>query len=381
MKKILFITGTRAEYGLMKPILRAIQHDAHLSLSLVVTGMHLSPEFGLSIKEIEKDCFSICARLPLLHTEDTLKGMAKYLGKLIFHLSETVQQEKPDILLSIGDRDEALAGACIGSHLNIPVVHLHGGERTGTLDESMRHAITKMSHVHCCATQQSKKRILKLGEEPWRVHVVGAPGLDMIRKKEFPKKEKIRETFHLNSNKPTLLVIQHPVTTEIESAESQMRETMEAIKSLGHQTIVIYPNADAGGRRMIKVIEGYKHLPFIQCHKTISHSNYLGLLGTVNAIVGNSSSALIETPPFHLPAINIGSRQYLRERSTNVIDVPHHQDKIKKAIEKALFDKKFKSIVKKCKSVYGDGKTAEKVVKILKSVQKDKHTVQKRMTY
>ncbi|MBI4439673.1 UDP-N-acetylglucosamine 2-epimerase (hydrolyzing) [Candidatus Woesearchaeota archaeon] len=381
MRKILFVTGTRAEYGLMRPILRAINSHPNLSLSVVATGMHLSHEFGYSVKEIEKDGFSIIARLPLLHKEDTLKGMSKYLGRLVFHLSDIVEKEKPDFIITIGDRDEAFAAAIIGSHMNIPVAHLHGGERTGTVDEFMRHAITKMSHLHLCATEESKRRLIKLGEEPFRIQVVGAPALDIIRNREYMRPKEISESFGLDLSKPIVLVIQHPVTTEFGSSEGQMKQTMDAVASLGMQTVLIYPNADAGGRAMIKVIEKYKRYQFLKTYKNLPNRIYLGLLAASSVIVGNSSSGIIEAPMLHAPAVNIGTRQKFRQRSSNVIDVPHDSKKIVEAIKKSLHNRNFIAKVKKCASPYGNGHAAEKVVKILNSAKIGTKLVQKHLAY
>ena len=380
MRKIAAITGSRAEYGLARPIFDAIDSRKDLELSLIVTGMHLSREFGYTVKEIEKDGFEIAARIENLAPEDTGAAMTRSIGRCISGVVDALERIKPDILLVLTDLGHTLAGAIAGSHMNIPVAHLHGGDVSGTVDEPVRHAITKLSHIHFAATKQSAERIIKMGEEPWRVHVVGAPGLDTILSEKLIERKKIAKKFALNQKKPILLVVQHPVTTEIEQAETQMRETMEALVKLKEQSIVIYPNADAGGRRMIKVLEQYRGYPFIQIHKSLPHIEYLSLMKIASVMVGNSSSGIIEAPSFHLPVVNMGTRQAGRERSTNVVDVGYDREEIVKAMKKAL-DRKFRAKVKKCKNPYGDGKASQRIVKVLSKIEITPKLLQKKITY
>jgi UDP-N-acetylglucosamine 2-epimerase (non-hydrolysing)/GDP/UDP-N,N'-diacetylbacillosamine 2-epimerase (hydrolysing) len=381
MRKIAAITGSRAEYGLAQPIFEAIDSRKNLELSLIVTGMHLSREFGYTVREIEKDGFKIAARIENLAPEDTGAAMARSIGRCILGVVDALEEIKPDILLVLTDLGHTLAGAIAGSHMNIPVAHLHGGDVSGTVDEFVRHAITKLSHIHLTATKQSAERIIKMGEEPWRVYVVGAPGLDTVLNKKLIEQEKIAKKFALDLKKPILLVVQHPVITEVEQAKTQMRETMEALFGLKEQSIVIYPNADAGGRRMIKVIEQYMKYPFIQMYKSLPHIEYLSLMKIASVMVGNSSSGIIEAPSFHLPVVNIGTRQAGRERSTNVIDVGYNREEIVKAVKKALHDRKFRAKVKKCKNPYGDGKASQRIVKVLSKIEITPKLLQKRITY
>jgi len=303
------------------------------------------------------------------------------VGKCVLELAPILEKIKPDILLVLTDLGHTLAGAIAGAYMNIPVAHLHGGDVSGSVDESVRHAITKLSHIHFPATKKSAERIIKMGEEPWRVYTVGAPGLDSILSKKLLSQREIAKKYKLNLSKPILLVIQHPVTTEVEDAALQMKETMEAIKELGYQTIIIYPNADAGGRRMIKVIERYKKYPFIKIFKSIPRKDYLSLMKITNVMVGNSSSGIIESPSFHLPVINVGARQIWRERADNVIDVDYNKNQIKKAIKKALFEEKFKEKVKKCKNPYGGGKSGIRIANILSKIKINKKLLQKKLTY
>jgi UDP-hydrolysing UDP-N-acetyl-D-glucosamine 2-epimerase len=380
MRKILYISGSRADYGLMRETLFKIKKHPNLDLEIVVTGMHLMPEFGKTINEIKKDRFKI-HKINAIYEEDNKESMAKFLGKFIVILLKKIKKIKPDILLLLGDRAEMLGGAIVGAYLTIPTFHIHGGEVTSTVDEPVRHAITKLSHIHLVATKNSAKRIIKTGEDPWRVFVVGAPGLDSILNKKLISPKEIAKKYGLNLSKPILLVIQHPVTTELDDAGRQMKETMEAIKELGYQTIIIYPNADAGGRKMIKVIKKYEKYPFIKSFKSIPHQEYLSLMKIASVMVGNSSSGIIEAPSLHLPVVNIGKREEGRERAENVIDVNYNREEIKRAIKKAIYDKKFKKKVKKCKNPYGNGKAGIKIVKILNEIKLDKKLLQKKMTY
>ncbi len=379
-RKILYITGTRADYGLMKSVLGAIENHPHLNLEIIATGMHLMLEFGMTINEIKKDTFKI-HEIDASYGKDDKESMANFVGKFIQLLTGKVNEIKPDMILLLGDRGEMLAGAIVGAYLTIPVAHLHGGEVTSTVDDFARHAITKLAHIHLPATELSAKRIILMGEESWRIHVVGAPGLDLILNEKLPSKEEVCENLSLDPKKPIFLAIQHPVTLEIEQAEKQMRETMEAIAHLKQQTVVIYPNADAGGRKMIEVIKEYDKYPFVKIFKSIPHIEYLSLMKMSSVMVGNSSSGIIEAPSFQLPVVNIGTRQEGRERSDNVIDVDHCKEEIINAINKAMSDPIFTGKVKKCKNPYGDGKTGERVANILNRIKIDKQLLQKKQAF
>lgn len=379
-RKILYISGTRADYGLMQETLLAIKRHVCLQIEIVATGMHLMREFGESVKEIEKACFKI-HKIEAFYKEDRRKSMAQFAGEFILKLTKKISQIKPDIILLLGDRPEMLAGAIAGAYLGIPVAHVHGGERTSTVDELSRHAITKLAHFHLAATKKSAQRIIKMGENPKRVFVVGAPGLDCILQKKLPSEKEIAKIYKLNLFEPILLVLQHPLSEEIEDAGRQMKQTLEAIKELRYQSIVIYPNADAGGRKIIKVIEQYKKYPFIQIYKNISHREYLGLMRVANGLIGNSSGGIIEAPSFGLPVVNIGTRQENRERADNVIEVDYKKEKIIRAVKKIIFDKKFKEKIKKSKNPYGDGRASRRITDILSKIKINKELLQKKITY
>ena len=379
-RKILYITGTRADYGLMKSVLREIENHPKLELELIATGMHLMPEFGMTINEIKKDGFKI-HEIAATYEQDNKQSMANFVGKFIQLLTDKVKKIKPDIIMVLGDRGEMLAGAIVGTYLTIPVAHIHGGDISSTVDEIVRHAITKLAHIHFPATEKSAERIIKMGEDPSNVFVVGAPGLDIILNENLIEPTKLSEKYNLDLSEPILLVIQHPVTTEVDDAPTQIRETLEAISELRYQTILIYPNADAGGRNMIEVIKEYEKYPFIKIFKNIPYKEYLSLMNIVSVMVGNSSSGIIEAPSFGLPVVNIGTRQEGRQRAENVIDVDYDKEEIKAAIKKALYDEEFKEKVKNCKNPYGDGKAGVRIADILSKIKIDTNLLQKKITY
>ncbi|MGB7789232.1 UDP-N-acetylglucosamine 2-epimerase [Methanoregula sp.] len=379
-KKILYISGTRADYGLMRTVLKRIDQCADLELEIVVTGMHLMPEFGSSVSEIVADGFRI-HEIPVVHEDDTRESMSAFIGNLIVQLTKKVTAIRPDLILLLGDRGEMLAGAVVGTYTGIPVVHIHGGEITSTVDEPVRHAITKLAHIHLPATKKSTRRIIRMGEDPAKVQVVGAPGLEPIVRGEFTPRKTLLSKYKLDPSGPILLVVQHPVSGEVNDAAAQMRTTLEAVAELGHQTLVVYPNADAGGRQMIAVIREFSRISSIQAHRNIPHSDYLGLLKFASVLVGNSSSGIIEAPSFHLPVVNIGSRQQGRERASNTLDTGYDKYDIKKAIGRAIGDREFLQKVRKGKNPYGDGTASEKIVAILNSLDTAALDTQKKNFY
>ena len=381
MKKIAVVTGTRAEYGLLAPVMRAIQNHPQLDLSIIATGMHLSHNHGYTINEIAKDGFEIYASVDM-YLENSIGAhgacISTSLGVGMIGIARVFDQLEPDIVLILGDRGEALIAAITALHMNIPIAHIHGGDTMtgGVIDSSIRHAITKLAHIHFPATAESATRIKRLGEEPWRIHTVGAPGLDTILNSKLLSKEELVELYSLNASEPLLLVVQHPITTQPEAATDQMRTTLEALEELKMQSILIYPNSDAGGLSMIEVIKEYEHLPFLQTFKSLPHIDYLSLLSIADALVGNSSSGIIEASSFNLPVVNIGIRQEGRQRSVNVIDVDHVQDQIIEAIICA----KFKQRVN-CVNIYGDGTAGLRIANVLAGLEINQKLLQKKITY
>ncbi len=381
MRKIAVVTGTRAEYGILYPVLKAIEAEPELGLSLVVTGMHLSHEFGYTVQEIEKDGFKIDARVDMLLSGDTLGAMAKSVGLGIIGMAQTWEQLKPDIILVLGDRVEPLAAAIAGAYMNIPVAHIHGGDVCGNIDDPARHAITKFSHIHFPATKKSAERIIKMGEDEWRVYTVGSPALDSILNETLLPAEIMAKKLELDLSQALILLVQHSVTTQVDEAPKQMRETLEAVVEVGYPAVLMYPNSDAGGRKMIQVIKEFEKYPFIRTFSSLPHREYLSLAKVASVMVGNSSSGIIDSPSFGLPVVNIGIRQEGRERGRNIIDVEHNMSEIVKAIERALTDNGFLAEVKKCESPYGDGKAGPRIAEMLSKVEITPQLLQKKITY
>ena len=307
VRRVCVVTGTRAEYGLLKPIMEEIRNSG-LQLRLVVAGMHLSHEFGDSYQLIEQDGFEITARVDMLLSGDNHAAMTKSIGIGIYGMSQAVESLDPDVVLVLGDRVEAFAGAVSGAGLNKVVAHLHGGEVTrGGLDESMRHAISKLAHLHFVATEGSRARLIKMGELPENIHQVGAPGLDVALRCKAYSLEQLKESLAISLKKPFLVVVQHPISTDADASGNQMKETLEAVKCTGYDAVILYPNSDSGGRRMIEVVESYRREPWLHIYRNLPHMVYVSLLKHAAVLIGNSSSGIIEAPSFHLAVVNVGS--------------------------------------------------------------------------
>jgi len=382
-KKICVVTGTRSEYGLLKPVMSAIDRHKRLTLQLVVTGSHLNDIFGGTIKEIERDGFNIDDKVKLSLDDDTNIGMSIVLGEVIIKLTKTFQELKPSLVLILGDRVEVFGAALAAFYMNIPVAQMHAGDKSigGHLDDSARHAISKLASINFAASKQSYERLIRMGEEKWRVHHVGAPGLDSILNQKFMTRGELFSKLNLE-NRETIILLFHSITTEVGESIKRIKSIMDAMKKVDKQVIAIFPNADAGGRRMLRLIEETSdEFDHIHIFKNIDHDIFLNIMKHAEVMVGNSSSGIIEAPSFKLPVVNVGKRQEGRERADNIIDVGYSSEDILKAIEKALYDKEFRTRVDRCVSPYGDGKTAEKVVNILDKIEITPKLLQKKITY
>lgn len=379
MRKIGIITGSRGEYGYVRPVIRAIEKDPGLDYELIVTDMHLLDAYGYSVSEIEKDGFKIGARI-----HNTLDGysnttMAKSLGIFLLQLPDVVKQLGLNMILIAGDRGEQLMAAITGAHLYIPVAHIQAGELSGNIDGITRHAITKFAHIHFAANEASASRVKALGEQDFRIHITGAPQLDELIQNNYPTTEEVKRKLGLPKDQPLILLVQHPVTEEFENAEDQMTKTMEAIIKLEYPAVVVLPNSDAGRVAIYKVIQNYRK-PYIKLFKNLPRNDYAAIMKAADVMVGNSSSGIIESPLFDLPVVNIGNRQKGREYSENVISVPHQSQEIVKAIRQALTDD-YKTVAKNSQSVYGDGKASERIVKILKEVPINEELLNKQSVF
>jgi len=351
MKKVAYLTGTRAEFGLMKKVLKEIKADKKLNLLLMATGMHLMDEFGHTISEVDKE-FKRVEIIEAVFEKDNRESMARFLSKCITGTTEALIKLKPDVVMVLGDRSEQLAMATAAAYLNIPIVHLHGGEITTTIDNKSRNATTQLADWHLPASKGAKKRLVKMGINKKNIKIVGAPGLDEIKQlSEVDKKD-------------IIVVLQHPDENG-NKADKQIRSTLEAVIKFKLKVKIIYPNADAGGRRQIEVIEqmAKKYPNLIEVFKNIKRDKFLRLLSEARVLVGNSSAGLIESPSLDLPVVNIGSRQKGREKAKSIIDVGYKKKAIEKSISKALGMR-----LNNIKNPYGDGKTSARVVKFLKKI-------------
>lgn len=383
-RKIGVVTGTRAEYGILGPLLEKIRDSNSLELKLIVSGMHLLEKYGLTINEIRKDGFEIDAEVQMyIGDESDPAYYGKALGCGIEGFTEALLRVKPDILIVIGDRLEALAATLAASSLRIPTAHIHGGDKTdsGHIDESIRHAITRFAHIHFPATEEHANRLIKMGEEPWRIYRVGALGLDSVINQKTFSKEELARRLDINPYEPIIASIFHPIHLEKETAGLQMHEILEALKELRIQTVIIYPNNDAGSQDIIAEIDKNRNLPFIRAFPTLPHLEYISLLKHVDVLIGNSSSGIIEAPSIALPVVNIGSRNVGREHADNVIFVAANKEQIMRAIRKALYDSSFKEKVKRCKNPYGDGKASDRIIQVLSKIKIDKKLLLKKITY
>ena len=384
MKKILAVTGIRSEYFILQPVFEEIIKRDDLDLKVVVTGAHLSPIYGNTYKIIENDGFEII-KLETLLSSDSLAGRSKSLGIQIMGLTDIVSAEKPDWLLVLGDREESIGTALVGTYMNIPVAHICGGDRVvGNIDDSVRHAVTKLAHLHFPTTKENGDRILKMGEEPWRVHVVGNPALDSIRKQPELSYDYLNQKLgiKLNEKEPFILLIKHPLSSEYEKSKEQMRITLEAVVELKIKTIVIYPNSDAGSFGMINVINDFvKKYEFIKAFKTLPRDIFVNLQRKASVLLGNSSSGILEAPFLKLPVINVGNRQRQRQHAENIIFVPHDKELIKSAIKRALSDQSFIEMCRNCSNPYGDGYSGKRIARIIAETKIDDKLINKQIVY
>ena len=388
-RKIAVFSGNRAEYGLQFSILKAIAKHPRLEYYLLVSGAHLKEDFGRTLREIEEDGFRIFEQVKIDMPEDSLFATAQAIGSGVVDLSRILARLRPDFLVVYADRFEGFAAVIAGTQMGIPTVHIEGGDYTegGALDDSVRHAMTKLCHLHFTTNQHAAERVLRLGEEPWRVFNVGFPALDLIAEGNYAKPSEVYERFRLDPERPILIFTHHSVATEFDRAAEQVRPGLEAMEEVGAewecQILITYPNDDAGGRRIMAELSRLeaKHVPFIQVHQSLGRFFYHGILNVAAACVGNSSSGIKETPAFHCPTVNVGRRQQGRLRGDSVLDVDYDKEHIKKAIGKCLFDREFQKQVQTCENPYGVGNAGPRIAEVLATTPITPELVQKKMTY
>ena len=384
MRKVCVVIGSRANYGSIKSVMRAVRAHPELKLQIIVGASALLDRFGSVVDVIERDGFVPDARVNMIVEGETPVTMAKSTGLGLLELPTLFELLKPDVVITVGDRFETMATAVAGAYMNIPLAHTMGGEVTGTIDESIRHAITKLAHIHFPANKQAAERIVRLGEDPAAVHLVGCPRMDLVAEvtangsvgldADWLEREGVGG--HLHIDQKYLLVSQHPVTTEYGQAEQQITETLLALKELAMPTIMLWPNVDAGSEdiaRGMRKFREHHRLDFIRFYKNFPVETYLRLMKSTACLIGNSSSSIREGAFLGTPAVNVGSRQDGRERGSNVIDAPHDRHAIAEAIRRQVAHGPFPSA-----HIYGDGKSGARIAEVL--ARTPLH-VQKRISY
>lgn len=370
MRNILIATVGRSDYGIYRQVMERIDASSKLDYQLIVSGAHLSKKGGHTIDEIRADGRRVAAEVPLPETSSGQAQMAAAMGVAISGTADYLASERPDVLLVVGDRFEMFAIAAATVPFNIPIAHIHGGELSfGAIDDVFRHAITKMSHLHFAATRDYRARIIRMGEEPWRVTVSGAPALDNVRLADLPDRATLEQRFGIPLERAPILVTFHPVTRRLGEAEREVLALLEALRRFDTPIVFTAPNADAGGAFIrVRIEEFCQERSNSFLVESFGALNYLAMLREASALVGNSSSGLIEAPSFMLPTVNIGDRQQGRTRASNVIDVDTTVDEILRGIRTAL-DPRFRQTLVGLVNPYGDGHAAERIVRILEGTE------------
>ena len=378
--RLMFLTGSRGEWGYIRPLIRLCEEQDIAEYRLCVTNMHLLPSFGLSVNEIVKDDIQVHYRLYSALDGYTHVSMAKSLGLLVNSFADVIASERPDWIVLAGDRWEQMAGAIVGAYCYVPIAHIQAGELSGNIDGMTRHAIGKYSHIHLASNDDACQRLRKLGEEEFRIHNVGAPQLDELRNRDYSDLASLSERLGVDLGDKFFLVVQHPVTESANDAKNQIRETLSALNEFNEMKLVILPNNDAGSALLKQGLESYKAGNY-RVFSNLARSDYLCLLRHASCLVGNSSSGILEAPFFRIPVVNLGERQKGRLRGVNVVDVGYQSEEITKAIRYIFGDKKFRQELNSCVSPYGDGQSSQKILDILESTKVDEKLLAKNLTY
>ena len=379
MRKILFITGSRGEYGYIRPILRLMDSSSEMDYEIVATNMHLLPEFGSSYKAFLDDGFALKYKTLNTLAGYTPSSMMKSLSVFGLSITDILDHEKPDIILLAGDRGEQFIAAMAGAHMGIPVAHIQAGEVSGNIDGMTRHAIARYAHIHFAANEDAAVRLERSGEQTERIFNVGAPQLDEFVNGVVSSSIEVQKRFNIEESESFILVVQHSVTEEFSSAGLQMELTLKAVLSKNMKIIIIAPNSDAGTVGVQAAIEKYMH-PSMCVYRNIDRADYAGLMSMAAVIVGNSSSGLLEAPSFELACVNIGRRQLGRVQGDNVINCGYDYDEIVNALNKAMSGE-FKESLKGMKNPYGEGDSSDKIIKILEKIEINEFLLNKSLTY
>jgi GDP/UDP-N,N'-diacetylbacillosamine 2-epimerase (hydrolysing) len=372
-RKICVVTGTRAEYGLLRWVMQGIKDDPALDLQVVATGMHLSPEFGLTYRQIEQDGFRIDRKVEMLVSSDTSVGISKSMGLGVLGFADALSDLKPDLIILLGDRFEIFSVAVAAMAARIPVAHLHGGEATeGLIDEAIRHSITKLSHLHFVAAEEYRQRVIQLGEQPDRVFLVGGLGIDNIKRLSLLDRKQLELSIDFSFKKKNLLITFHPVTLEKETATDQMAELFSALSELQDTGLIFtLPNADTDGRKLIEMVDAFvTNHSNARAYTSLGQLRYLSCIAQVDGVVGNSSSGLIEVPCFKKGTINIGDRQRGRLQASSVINSEPNKLAIRIALQR-LYSDEFQMTLKEVRNPYGEGGASEKIVATIKDAKLD----------
>jgi UDP-hydrolysing UDP-N-acetyl-D-glucosamine 2-epimerase len=387
-RTIAIFTGNRAEYGLQFPIIRAIAEHPALDYRLLVSGAHLDEDFGRTSSEIESDGFMVAAQIKIEMSGDRVDSTALAISSGVLAMSEYLRDNRPDLLLVYADRFEGFAAVIAGSQMNIPTAHIEGGDITegGALDDSVRHAMTKLAHLHFTTNEQASNRIRAMGEENWRVHTAGFPVIDLIKQGAYATPAELAARYDIDPAKPLVMFTQHSVTTEFEQAGAQISPALSALERLaeeGVQILLTYPNNDSGGRLIIERIDACtgRGLPGIRAEASLGRHNYHGVLalaldrGRRIVCAGNSSSGIKETPAFGCPTVNIGSRQQGRLRGDNVVDADYDAEAIYQALRLGLDDEAFRNRCAATENPYGKGNSGKIIADVLREVDLDPHVI------
>lgn len=381
IKHVCVVTGSRAEYGYLKILMEKIEKSPKLQLSVIITGMHILKEYGNTIDIIKKDGIPIAKIIPMYDENNNFKSsLGKKIGKAITDFTRTLDELEPDLLVVLGDRYEPFVAVIAATTLQIPIAHIHGGDISGNVDENLRHAITKLSHIHFPGSSKSAERIKCLGEEEWRINMVGSPTIDNITSEGLLDRKELCSELGLNIGQQIVVCLQHSNVYESEKAGEQMKTTLQVLKDLDLQVVIIYPNNDLGSNLIIDEINKNRNNKKFKIFKNLEREIYLSLLKNGELLIGNSSGGLIESPIFKLPVVNIGTRNRERESTENVINVKHNYNQIMNAVNKAL-SHKFKEICRRVVNPYGDGNSTDKIVKIIEELEILDKILIKKLTY
>lgn len=376
MRRVCYVSGTRADFGLMVHTLRLAHRAGKLDVSVCATGMHLSPLFGHTVDEIEASGLRISGRVPVVLDGTTGAVMARALGYELIGITDVLTKECPDLVLVLGDRGEMMAGALAAIHLNIPIAHIHGGERSGTVDEPVRHAISKLAHYHFVTTESARQRLIRMGERAEHIFVTGAPGLDGLTELADRSRTDLCAEAGFDASRPVALAVFHPVLQEAADAGRQMRDIVQVLTAERVQVLCLMPNSDAGGNLIRETLEHFGSHSDIRIMTHLARKDYVSWMAAADVMIGNSSSGIIEAASLNLPVINVGDRQRGRERSGNVMDVPPVPQAIADSLRAALHLDRGS-----WRNVYGDGRAGERIVSLLESLPLSRQLLHKSNAY